>query len=113
MGGKHVEYPYILISQGITFLYFFLFLSIIPFTTILENTLIDINNIKFYNISKKVKQDQNYNKIMLNNKNKTNLYSFKENKRYMSTKVVLNSKKEFNLSEYESHESKYVMYLKR
>ena len=47
LGGKHVESPFIVISQNITFLYFCLFLFIIPFVTILENTLINIKGIRF------------------------------------------------------------------
>lgn len=49
LGSQHVEQPYIFIGQCTTTYYFIYFLFIIPFTGILENTLIDINTKKCHN----------------------------------------------------------------
>ena len=46
LGAKHVEYPFIEFGQISTALYFSYFLIIIPVISILENTLIDLSNIK-------------------------------------------------------------------
>ncbi len=43
LGAKHVEDPFITFGQISTILYFSYFIFIIPFISILENTLIDIN----------------------------------------------------------------------
>lgn len=45
LGAKHVEYPYIEFGQISTFLYFSYFIIIVPFVSVLENTLIDIDYI--------------------------------------------------------------------
>jgi ubiquinol-cytochrome c reductase cytochrome b subunit len=45
LGAKHVEYPYIEFGQLSTFLYFSYFIIIVPFVSLLENTLIDIDYI--------------------------------------------------------------------
>jgi ubiquinol-cytochrome c reductase cytochrome b subunit len=42
LGAKHVESPFIEFGQISTVLYFSHFLVIIPFISLLENTLIDI-----------------------------------------------------------------------
>jgi len=42
IGAKHVEDPFILLGQISTILYFGHFLIIVPFLSILENTLIDL-----------------------------------------------------------------------
>lgn len=44
IGAKHVEDPFILLGQISTILYFGHFLFIIPFLSVLENTLIDLNS---------------------------------------------------------------------
>jgi ubiquinol-cytochrome c reductase cytochrome b subunit len=43
LGAKHVEVPFILLGQTCTVLYFVHFLIIIPFLSLLENTLVDLN----------------------------------------------------------------------
>jgi ubiquinol-cytochrome c reductase cytochrome b subunit len=43
LGAKHVESPYIELGQVCTVLYFAHFLIIVPFLSLLENTLIDIS----------------------------------------------------------------------
>jgi ubiquinol-cytochrome c reductase cytochrome b subunit len=43
LGAKHVESPFIEFGQISTFLYFFHFLAIIPVTTLINNTLIDLH----------------------------------------------------------------------
>lgn len=42
IGAKHVETPFIELGQISTILYFSYFLIILPFVTVLENTLIDL-----------------------------------------------------------------------
>jgi ubiquinol-cytochrome c reductase cytochrome b subunit len=42
LGAKHVEYPFIEFGQISTALYFIYFLIIVPFITLLENSLIDL-----------------------------------------------------------------------
>lgn len=44
IGARHAEAPYILIGQVATALYFSYFLILVPVTTYLENSLVDINN---------------------------------------------------------------------
>jgi ubiquinol-cytochrome c reductase cytochrome b subunit len=46
LGAKHVESPFIEFGQISTFLYFSHFLIIMPFVSLLENTLMDLNIIK-------------------------------------------------------------------
>jgi ubiquinol-cytochrome c reductase cytochrome b subunit len=53
LGAKHVESPFIEFGQISTVLYFGHFIFIVPFISILENTLVDIN-ISLNNISKKI-----------------------------------------------------------
>jgi ubiquinol-cytochrome c reductase cytochrome b subunit len=43
LGAKHVESPFIEFGQISTVLYFGHFIFIVPFISILENTLVDIN----------------------------------------------------------------------
>lgn len=43
LGAKHVEAPYIELGQISTFIYFVYFLMLIPFATILENTLSELS----------------------------------------------------------------------
>ena len=43
LGAKHVESPFIEFGQIITVLYFALFIFIVPFVSLIENTLIDLN----------------------------------------------------------------------
>lgn len=43
LGAKHVESPFIEFGQISTVLYFSYFVIIIPFVTLLENTLIDLS----------------------------------------------------------------------
>lgn len=43
LGAKHVESPYIELGQISTVLYFSYFLVIVPVLSIIENTLIDLN----------------------------------------------------------------------
>ena len=42
LGAKHVEDPFILFGQISTILYFLHFLLIVPFLSLLDNTLIDL-----------------------------------------------------------------------
>jgi ubiquinol-cytochrome c reductase cytochrome b subunit len=50
LGAKHVESPFIEFGQVSTALYFAHFIIIIPFITLLENSLIDLaTNNKNYN----------------------------------------------------------------
>jgi ubiquinol-cytochrome c reductase cytochrome b subunit len=50
LGAKHVESPFIELGQVSTALYFFHFIIIVPFVTLLENSLIDLaTNNKNYN----------------------------------------------------------------
>jgi ubiquinol-cytochrome c reductase cytochrome b subunit len=44
LGAKHVESPFIEFGQISTVLYFSYFILIIPVVTLIENTLIDLNN---------------------------------------------------------------------
>lgn len=46
LGAKHVESPFIEFGQISTILYFSYFLFIVPVISLIENTLIDINNLK-------------------------------------------------------------------
>ena len=46
LGAKHVESPFIEFGQISTVLYFSHFLIIVPLVSLLENTLIDLNNVK-------------------------------------------------------------------
>ena len=43
LGAKHVESPFIELGQITTIFYFSYFLIVVPFITLLENTLIDIS----------------------------------------------------------------------
>ena len=42
IGGRHAEEPYIVIGQIATALYFSYFLLLVPVTTLLENSLVDL-----------------------------------------------------------------------
>ena len=42
LGSRHAEAPYILMGQVATALYFSYFLILVPFTTLLENSLVDL-----------------------------------------------------------------------
>ena len=42
IGARHAEDPYIVIGQIATALYFSYFLILVPLTTLLENTLVDL-----------------------------------------------------------------------
>jgi len=53
LGAKHVESPFIELGQLSTVLYFAHFLIIVPFTSIIENTLTDLNIAYNYNLYKK------------------------------------------------------------
>ena len=44
LGAKHVESPYIELGQLATLYYFSHFLIIVPLVTLIENTLIEVNN---------------------------------------------------------------------
>nr|BCF86787.1 cytochrome b [Puccinia horiana] len=46
LGSQHVEQPYILVGQIATALYFAWFVVLIPLTSIIENTLMDLNDDK-------------------------------------------------------------------
>ena len=46
LGAKHVESPFIEFGQISTVLYFSHFLIIVPFVSLLENSLIELNNSK-------------------------------------------------------------------
>ena len=46
LGAKHVESPFIEFGQISTVLYFSHFLIIVPLVSLLENTLIDLKNVK-------------------------------------------------------------------
>jgi len=81
MGGKHVESPYIVISQIITFFYFLFFIFIIPTLSLLETTYINIFN--FFNDFK-----GNNSKLINNSNSNMNrnirLYStFNKKKQYL------------------------------
>jgi ubiquinol-cytochrome c reductase cytochrome b subunit len=53
LGAKHVESPFIELGQLSTVLYFAHFLIIVPITSIIENTLTDLNIAYNYNLYKK------------------------------------------------------------
>ena len=44
LGSQHVEQPYIIVGQIATALYFAWFVVLVPLTSIIENTLMDLNN---------------------------------------------------------------------
>ena len=44
LGSKHVESPFIEFGQISTVLYFSYFIVIVPFVTLIENTLIELNS---------------------------------------------------------------------
>jgi len=44
LGAKHVESPFIEFGQISTVLYFSYFIIIVPFVTLIENTLIELNS---------------------------------------------------------------------
>jgi ubiquinol-cytochrome c reductase cytochrome b subunit len=44
LGAKHVESPFIELGQISTILYFVYFLFIVPFTSLLENSLIELSS---------------------------------------------------------------------
>jgi ubiquinol-cytochrome c reductase cytochrome b subunit len=44
LGAKHVESPFIEFGQISTVLYFSYFIIIVPVVTLIENTLIELNN---------------------------------------------------------------------
>jgi ubiquinol-cytochrome c reductase cytochrome b subunit len=46
LGAKHVESPFIEFGQISTVLYFSYFTIIVPFITLLENTLIELNSLE-------------------------------------------------------------------
>ena len=46
LGAKHVESPFIEFGQISTVLYFSYFIVIVPFVTLIENTLIELNEKK-------------------------------------------------------------------
>lgn len=46
LGAKHVESPYIELGQVCTVLYFSHFLLIVPFISILENSLLELSKVK-------------------------------------------------------------------
>ena len=46
LGAKHVEDPFILLGQISTVIYFSYFIIIVPMISLIENTLIDLNNYK-------------------------------------------------------------------
>jgi ubiquinol-cytochrome c reductase cytochrome b subunit len=52
LGAKHVETPFIEFGQISTILYFAHFVFIVPFVSLIENTLIDLSLIKTKQISK-------------------------------------------------------------
>ena len=64
MGGKHVESPFIVISQIITFVYFSFFLFIMPIFSLLETTFINIFSVSIINNDNK----EIYNNIKTNKK---------------------------------------------
>jgi ubiquinol-cytochrome c reductase cytochrome b subunit len=51
LGAKHVESPFIEFGQISTILYFSYFLFIVPFTSLLENSLVELSS---YNNTKKI-----------------------------------------------------------
>jgi ubiquinol-cytochrome c reductase cytochrome b subunit len=51
LGAKHVESPFIEFGQISTILYFAYFLIIVPFTSLLENSLVELSS---YNNTKKI-----------------------------------------------------------
>jgi len=51
LGAKHVESPFIEFGQISTILYFVYFLFIVPFTSLLENSLVELSS---YNNTKKI-----------------------------------------------------------
>lgn len=52
LGAKHVESPFIELGQISTVLYFSHFLIIVPFVSLLENSLIDLHLNKNNNVGK-------------------------------------------------------------
>jgi ubiquinol-cytochrome c reductase cytochrome b subunit len=44
LGAEHVEYPFIELGQICTIIYFMYFLVIVPFISLLENSLIDLKS---------------------------------------------------------------------
>jgi ubiquinol-cytochrome c reductase cytochrome b subunit len=52
LGAKHVESPFIELGQICTVLYFSHFLIIVPFVSILENSLIDLTGVSTLNENK-------------------------------------------------------------
>ena len=52
LGAKHVESPFIEFGQLSTVIYFSYYLVIIPFVTLIENTLIDLSFVKEGNRNK-------------------------------------------------------------
>jgi ubiquinol-cytochrome c reductase cytochrome b subunit len=44
LGAKHVETPFIELGQVTTFIYFLYFVVLLPFSSVLENTLFDLEN---------------------------------------------------------------------
>ena len=53
LGARHVESPFIELGQLSTVLYFAHFLIIVPITSLIENTLTDLNIAYNYNLYKK------------------------------------------------------------
>jgi ubiquinol-cytochrome c reductase cytochrome b subunit len=53
LGAKHVESPFIEFGQISTILYFSYFIFFVPFVSILENTLTDLNASKNNNYTNK------------------------------------------------------------
>lgn len=54
LGAKHVESPFIEFGQASTILYFSYFVVLVPFVSILENTLTDLNSAQRINSTKHV-----------------------------------------------------------
>jgi ubiquinol-cytochrome c reductase cytochrome b subunit len=52
LGAKHVEVPFIELGQLSTLLYFSYFVVIVPATSLVENTFVDLNQKGFYFNSK-------------------------------------------------------------
>jgi len=56
LGAKHVESPFIEFGQISTVLYFSYFVIIVPFVTLIENTLIELNHSSASSFLRKSKQ---------------------------------------------------------
>ncbi len=67
LGAKHVESPFIEFGQISTVLYFAHFLFIVPFVSLLENTLIELNTNTEFNSSASQAYGQNNVEYNLSN----------------------------------------------